>query len=258
MELRRYGQILLRYWWVVLLFTLAGAFLAYTQYKSTTANYQAAFQVNVQRNDPPPTQDNKGYQDYFEYYQSLSAEYILDDFVMVAKGSVFLTDVSNTLKSTQYPMSVDDLKGAFDVERKHRELIFTARADSEERVLVLAKALSSNMEKNAGKYLARGEEQKISGRVIDFPTSAAYNSGRNILVSSVRLIVGLILGVGLAFLLAYLDNRLRKPDDFSEVLGLPIMGQIPGKTAFPFGKNGGSNNPGTPAPPEPQREEARR
>jgi hypothetical protein len=64
--------------------------------------------------------------------------------------------------------------------------------------------------------------------------------------------------VGVAFLLAYLDNRLRKPDDFSEILGLPIMGQIPGKAAFAFGKNSGSGNSGSPAPPEPQREEARR
>jgi capsular polysaccharide biosynthesis protein len=258
MELRRYFNILLRYWWLILLFTLAGGVLAFIQYKSTSANYQAVFEVNIQRNLPPPDQTNKGFQDYFDYYRALSAEYVLDDYVKISKGSLFLGDVAERLKNTSYPLSVDELKGSFEIERKHRELTFIVRADTEDKVMVVAKALSDNMEQNAGKYLARSAEQEnqISGKTIDFPSNPVYNSGRNLLVASIRLIVGIIIGAGLAFLLAYLDNRLRTPDDFREVLGLPIIGQIPARSRFGF--RGNSNNPESPSRPAPERETAPR
>jgi|GEM_PF-1880315 len=258
MELRRYWQIILRYWWVVLIFTLAGVFLAYTTYKSTTANYQAAFVVNIQRDLPPATQANTGYQDFFDYYRSISAEYVLDDYTQIVKGSLFLTDVVDSLKSTPYPLSADDLKGAFDVERKHRELTFTVRADTIEKNLVLVKALSQNMDKNAGKYLARGDERLYSAKIIDMPNTATYNSGRNLLLASIRAIIGIILGVGLAFLLNYLDTTLRSKADFEEVLDLPIIGTIPGKPMF--GGSRGSNNSTPPgvSQGEPERQEARR
>ncbi|MEI7556165.1 hypothetical protein [Candidatus Chlorohelix sp.] len=258
MELRKYGRILFRYWWLVLLFTIAGGALAYSQYKSTSSNYQAVFEVNVGRNDPPLDQANKGFQDYFNYYQFISSEYVLDDYVKIVKGSVFLNDAAEKLKSTKYPLSPEELKGNFDVERKHREITFTVHTETEDKALVIARALADTIVQNAGKYIAHGDSTQFSANLIDFPTSAIFNSGRNLLVSSIRLIVGLILGIGLAFLLAYLDNRLRTPEDFKEALGLPVIGVIPAKALLPFGQNnsGGSNyNPNS---SEPEQISARR
>jgi succinoglycan biosynthesis transport protein ExoP len=47
---------------------------------------------------------------------------------------------------------------------------------------------------------------------------------RNALIG---LVMGTILGVGLAFLLEYLDDGLRSPDEAERVSGLPAMGVIP-------------------------------
>ena len=45
--------------------------------------------------------------------------------------------------------------------------------------------------------------------------------------AALGLVVGLLLGIGLAFLLEQLDTRVRRPDDVAAVLGQPILARIP-------------------------------
>jgi succinoglycan biosynthesis transport protein ExoP len=41
------------------------------------------------------------------------------------------------------------------------------------------------------------------------------------------LVLGLMLGVGLAFLLEYLDDSLRSPEEAEQITGVPTFGIIP-------------------------------
>jgi capsular polysaccharide biosynthesis protein len=43
---------------------------------------------------------------------------------------------------------------------------------------------------------------------------------------AIALVVGLMVGVGLAFLLEYLDNTVKTEQDVEKVLGLPVLGSI--------------------------------
>ena len=43
---------------------------------------------------------------------------------------------------------------------------------------------------------------------------------------AIALVVGLMVGVGLAFLLEYLDNTIKNEDDIEKILGLPVLGTI--------------------------------
>ncbi|QKS72614.1 capsular biosynthesis protein [Paenalkalicoccus suaedae] len=43
---------------------------------------------------------------------------------------------------------------------------------------------------------------------------------------AIGLVVGLMAGVGLAFLLEFMDNTLRSDDDIEQTLGLPVLGAI--------------------------------
>ena len=47
-----------------------------------------------------------------------------------------------------------------------------------------------------------------------------------ILNMAIALIVGLMVGVGIAFLLEYLDKTIKKDKDIEEQLGLPVLGAI--------------------------------
>jgi exopolysaccharide transport family protein len=65
-------------------------------------------------------------------------------------------------------------------------------------------------------------------RVVDLAevpkTPVKPKKGQNVLLG---LIVGLALGVGLAFFLEYLDNTIKTPDDLKERLKIPYLGPVP-------------------------------
>jgi capsular exopolysaccharide synthesis family protein len=60
------------------------------------------------------------------------------------------------------------------------------------------------------------------GHVEDKPSSP-----RKALTSAAALLVGLMVGAGLALLRDWLDEKLRTPDDVSAALALPILGIVP-------------------------------
>jgi len=57
------------------------------------------------------------------------------------------------------------------------------------------------------------------------PLGPAYPRKRYVLLLGAAL--GLAVGVGLAFLLSYLDNTFRHPDEVASSLGLPALGVVP-------------------------------
>lgn len=50
---------------------------------------------------------------------------------------------------------------------------------------------------------------------------------RPLLNIAIALVVGLMAGVGIAFLLEYLDNTVKTEQDIEKILGLPVLGVIP-------------------------------
>jgi capsular exopolysaccharide synthesis family protein len=46
-------------------------------------------------------------------------------------------------------------------------------------------------------------------------------------------VLGLLLGIGLAFLRERLDRRIKDPDDLERIFGLPLLGMIPDSPAYP-------------------------
>jgi succinoglycan biosynthesis transport protein ExoP len=83
--------------------------------------------------------------------------------------------------------------------------------------------------------LQRAKETGISGelkasniRVVDeaeVPRSPIRpNKPRNLLIG---LLGGLVAGVGLAFFMDYIDNRLKNPDEVKHYLGVPFLGLVP-------------------------------
>lgn len=71
----------------------------------------------------------------------------------------------------------------------------------------------------------------------DFPVSP--DPVRNVLLA---LVLGLMLGVGLAFLLDHLDDNWRSPEEVEQVSGVPTFGVVPAFKVSKAGKKGGSHD----------------
>jgi capsular polysaccharide biosynthesis protein len=222
MELRRYWQIIIRYWWIILLLFLVGIGAAYQYYTSNRPTYTNTLTVNISR-DPVPNEPYSG------YYANISSEYAADDFTQVIMGNVFLGDVSALLKTRGVNLSPTILKSLIEIERKHREIYVTVHFEDKVWSLAINRAIGDNLILNAGKYVTYANgAQPIRANLIDVPTDAPLSGGRTLLLALFRPLVGLIAGLALSFLLAYLDNSIRTAAEVKEVLGLPILTVIPG------------------------------
>ncbi|MDH7488269.1 MAG: lipopolysaccharide biosynthesis protein, partial [Anaerolineae bacterium] len=58
-------------------------------------------------------------------------------------------------------------------------------------------------------------------------TSALEPVARLLLVVLLAAAIGLLLSAGAAFLLEYLDDTLKSPDDVQSVLGITALGAVP-------------------------------
>src|SRR5262249_10886621 len=71
---------------------------------------------------------------------------------------------------------------------------------------------------------SRPDNIKIPGETVTPTTPIGPNRARNIFVA---FLVSLIAGVGLAFLMDYLDDSVKSSDDVSRHLALPTLALIP-------------------------------
>ncbi|HLL78066.1 MAG TPA: hypothetical protein VKT25_01115 [Ktedonobacteraceae bacterium] len=73
-------------------------------------------------------------------------------------------------------------------------------------------------------------QPNVSARVVSAasdPATIAGSSSSKITLYLALLVVGLALGLALAFLLEYLDDRIRSREQVENLLGLPILGELP-------------------------------
>src|SRR6266536_5847818 len=230
MELRRYWDIVWRRLPVVLavpLLVLAGSLALFL---ARPVTYTATTRVQLEL--IPQQANNDNFFRYNDYYNYLATEYAVDDLVEVLNGNVFQADVVRTLQGPPYslPVTINDVAGSLDVTRKHRVLEIAATSRHRDGAMWIAEAATRTLQQDPAKYFSRGDSQvKLSAAplVIERPLAAYSNRIRSLFNIALQTLLGLVAGLGLAFLLDYLDDSLRGAEMVREALGLPVLGQVP-------------------------------
>ena len=157
------------------------------------------------------------------------------------------------------------LKSQYDAAVRREQQLLTsyereaAQANIQGQALTTLTTLKRELETNRGlldTYTQRQKEQelaisggrpnniKVSNRAVTPGSPIGPQRSRNIIVA---LLISLVAGIGLAFLMDYLDDSVLTSDDVSRHLGLPTLALIPhynfgqknGLSLIP--KNGGSS-----------------
>ena len=224
MELRQYWTIVRRRWWIVAALTVVALAAAWAVSPQVQGGYVASLRVLL---SVPPEAREGDYFGYDTYYSWLSAEYLVDDFSEVVKSARFAADVRAELQ--QAGASGVSCEGGPATEKTHRVLVLRVSGRDAEQVRLAAEAIERVITKRAREYFAQLSTGDARAVVIDSPTVAAEggSASRQALNLGLRAALGLLAGIGMAFLLHYLDTAIYESPEVQELLRLPVLGEIP-------------------------------
>jgi capsular polysaccharide biosynthesis protein len=227
MELRAYWEILRRRWWLPLALAALVAMLSALQlrpWQTPPPSYTASMRLLVGVL-PAAGADVTAYDP--RYYGWLTSEYLVDDFTEVVRSELFARNVSARLAGQNITVPPGVIQGSAATGQQHRILTLSFGWGDAEELAAIAAAAAAELEENAVFYFEQLGTDEAGVTLLDSPAVMPVGpSLRDKLEWPLRIGLALAVGVGLVFLLNYLDRSVRDRRTLEE-LGLPVLGEIP-------------------------------
>jgi capsular polysaccharide biosynthesis protein len=228
MELRDYWAILRRRWWIPVLLGLLVGLLSLIQlrpWQPKPPQYVASLRMLV---GVMPATD-AAITAYYDprYYAWLTSEYLVDDFTEVVRSRLFADNVSQRLSGSNITVSPGVIQGSAATGKQHRIISLSLTDPDEAQLRQMADAAAAELAENAPVYFQQLGTNGAGVTLIDGPTIGAVGpSVRDQVELPLRVLLGVLVGIGLVFLLHYLDTSVRTAHEL-EAVGLRVLGAIP-------------------------------
>ncbi|MCL4507972.1 MAG: Wzz/FepE/Etk N-terminal domain-containing protein [Chloroflexi bacterium] len=185
---------------------------------------------------------------YPPYYQEQAAQFILDDFAEVIRGTTFAkaviaqlqkspdasvrtkasrmtsTDAASAL-SKQFKVSRVNRVLEIDVADTNRSFALAAAAAADQLILKEGPTFFANLDPSVSSHTATMSSVTVS--VSDEPHVTVRPSLiKTVFFWLLRTLVGVTAAIVLALALHYLDTRLYDGADVRDLLGLPALGEV--------------------------------
>jgi len=227
MELREYWAILRRHIWIpiaLVALTLLFSLLQMRPWQSVPPTYSASMRLLV--GVLPATDADVAAYDP-RYYGWLTSEYLVDDFTEVVRSGLFAQKVSERLADDAIVVPAGAIQGSAATGALHRILTLGFSWHDAAQLEAIANAAAAELSENSAFYFQQLGTEGAGVTIIDPPAVGAVGGGvRQQLELPLRLLLALLVGVGIAFLLEYLDTKVRTEKDIEEA-GLRLLGRIP-------------------------------
>ncbi len=230
MELREYWNIVRRRWWLPAAITLV-ALIASTAVglRGATA-YKTEMRVAIST-IPTPDPNSVLYYDPI-YYSNLDSEYLADDMSELLTSRAFADEVKRELATSSTPFQVDPVTvvNATRTKKTHRFIDVTLTTSTSEEGSMIAGSISRILADPAhlAIYLKALTAYNTQMVVVAPPDTHRANTPLGLASEiALRTVIGLLVGIGLAFLIDYVDPSVRSREEAEAVLRLPVLGEIP-------------------------------
>lgn len=222
MELRAYWAVIWRWKWLALAVaavTFAASLLIQT---TEPVTYQTTVRLALNpRFELTPGDYSPAQHQYYEY---LATEFLNDDIMKIAEGSSFKLAVAQRAAAALGRPA----NGVIRSEKAHKLMVFTITADDADQAKALGKAVAEVLgDPKAQIYQALVSYSPAVTLVDEVRAEAAVPVSRLVLYMVLRVVLALVAGLGLAFLLEYLDDTVRNAREVESVTGLPVLAEIP-------------------------------
>jgi capsular polysaccharide biosynthesis protein len=197
--------------------------------------YVANMRFSVGLRPEPPTESAYTYD---RYYTWLTAEYLADDLTEVVKSreiaEAVRAEAATRGLDVQVPPGI--IQGATSGGKQHRILSVSLNWGRADELSVLAQSLATVLSEGQAAYFQQFKDAgtPIVLHPIDPPAiTQAGPSTRSRLELPLRLSLALFAGVGVAFVLEYVDDTVRGAQDL-RAQGIDVLGSIPRRSSLPW------------------------
>ncbi|MBX4160218.1 YveK family protein [Priestia megaterium] len=134
--------------------------------------------------------------------------------------------LDKVIKELKLDESAASLKGQIQVTSAEYSQVaqITVQDTSAKRATDIANTTASVFQKEVPKIMNVDNVSVLSKAT--FGESASPIKPQPLMNIAIALVVGLMVGIGLSFLLEYLDNTLKTEQDIENILGLPVIGVV--------------------------------
>ncbi|KAA0958763.1 YveK family protein [Planococcus kocurii] len=148
---------------------------------------------------------------------------LINTYSVIIKSPAILDEVSSQLG---LDMSVEQLNSKITVATAENSQVVNVTVQDEDPALAvdIANTTAKVFEGEIKELMNVDNVSILSPAVLkENPSPVAPNPMLNMAIAAV---IGLMLGVGIAFLLEYLDTTIKTEQDIEDILGVPLLGVI--------------------------------
>jgi capsular polysaccharide biosynthesis protein len=230
MELREYWSIIHRRWWLPVAIMLVALIAATTVGLRGAAAYKTDMRIAIST-IPTPDPNATLYYDP-TYYSNLDSEYLADDMTELMTSRAFADEVMRELGGAgkQPEVDVATIMSATRTKKTHRFIDVTVTTSTFEEGQTIAGSISRILSdpNHLAIYLKALSAYNTQMNVVTLPVTHRANSVPGLISEiALRTVIGLIVGIGVAFLVDYVDPSLRSRQEAETLLQVPVLGMIP-------------------------------
>ncbi|HYY88211.1 MAG TPA: hypothetical protein VFA49_05405 [Chloroflexota bacterium] len=229
MELRDYWGIVRRRWWIPVALTLAALVASTIVGVRGAAAFRTDMRIAV--STLPTTDPNV--EKYYDpiYYSNLDSEYLADDLSEFLHSNAFAQEVGDELqRERNLRLDIVGIANATRARKTHRFIdltITTPTADEGREIAGSITRILSDPNRLA-QYLKALDAYKTQLTVVVPPATRRSNTMLGLASEiGLRTLIGLVVGMALAFLRDYLDPSLQSRGETEDLLRLPVLAEVP-------------------------------
>jgi capsular polysaccharide biosynthesis protein len=148
---------------------------------------------------------------------------MINTYSVIIKSPAILEKVIDELELDQ---SVEQLSEKITINSQENSQVFslTVQDSNPTKAVEIVNTVSATFQKEIKDIMNVDNVSVLAkAEIKDDPTPVKPNPLLNI---AIAVVVGLVAGVGLAFLLEYMDNTIKDEEDIERILELPVLGSI--------------------------------
>ncbi len=158
------------------------------------------------------------------YNTIMANESLVQTYSQIMTSNVILNKVIQDLHLTYKPAQLANM---ISLTSNNQSEVITLDVKANSAVLAanIANTLASVFQKKVVQIMQVSNVQIIDPAVAQAnPLPVSPNKKLNV---AIAFILGLMVSVGIAFLLEYLDDSVRSEDEAAQILGVPVLGVVP-------------------------------